>query len=702
MDFALTIAPMEAYSCLKQGKLSAATCAMEILSVFFSAQPGLYLFFKKSKVREKMFGWTGKILRVNLTEKKFSIIPTINYAPKFLGGRGIASRIYWEEIPPEIKSLSPENKLIFMTGPFCGTIIPTSARTTLAGKANFKPKERYLSSNAGGHWGPDLKFSGFDGLIIEGKSRKPVYIFIENENFEIRSAEKLWGLDTLETQKRIQDELGNDASIACIGPAGENCLETGAIITGDGDSWGHGGFGGIMGFKNLKAIAVKGTGGVKVFDPKGLLETVFKANRLISRRMDENEPPAPHRGQMLKNFPEKTNFPIPKGTKYLLEDEAKSGEVRLGFTACQSCPVGCAISVDFEDNFVPPGSVRCADFGGWMVSEAEFYKHKGLWGRTAHWASRTCDLLGLNNYEFCDKWMYQAYKKGLLPDFLNSLFGSQEFWEQLLSSAARKDGAGKIFSNGGKPFLSEIFNNSEDPEKKLKAIQVFYQNWNKDGTVNYLAEGGEIEPEYASVLQVILDGLGETGNRALAHQIYNPSLYHTAPDFPYGTPEFFNLRDAVGRDLWGLENLDPQNSWSIRLAEWALNETIICNTLELCALVFPLLYSAYTPDHRGDPDLPSRFIRPLTGENISQEELHNFFAKRIRTLERMILIREGRTSDDDVFHDHVFQLPWVKNWLPKEKAVSFLKDFYESVGWDRESGIPTRKILIELGLDDLI
>ncbi|MCR4429216.1 MAG: hypothetical protein NUV68_07805 [Caldiserica bacterium] len=649
-----------------------------------------------------MFGWTGNILRVNLTEKKLSRIPTSHYAPKFLGGRGIASRIYWEEIPPETKALSSENKLIFMTGPFCGTIIPTSSRTTLVGKANFKPKERYLSSNAGGHWGAELKFAGFDGLIIEGKSSKPVYVLIENENIEIRSAEKLWGLDTFETQKRIQEELGSDTSIACIGQAGENFLETGAIITGDSDSWGHGGFGGIMGFKNLKAIAIKGKDGVKIFDPKGLLDRVYKANRLITRRMDENEPPAPHRGQMLKDFPEKTNFPIPKGTTFLLEEEAKSGEVRLGFTACQSCPVGCAISVQFKDNFVPPGSVRCADFGGWMISEAEFYKQKGLWGRTAHWASRTCDLLGLNNYEFCDKWMYQAFKKGLLPDFVSSSYGSQKFWEKLLPSAAKNSGLGELFANGGKPFLSQIFNNSEDSEQKIKAIQVFYQNWNKDGTVNYLAEGGEIEPEYSSVLQVILDGLGETGNRALAHQIYNPSLYHTAPNFPYGTAEFFTLRDAVGRDLWGVKKLDTQNCWSIPLVEWALNETILCNALELCALVFPLLYSAYTPDHRGDANLPSHFFKHLTGENFSQEELHNIFAKRIHTLERMILIREGRTSSDDVFHDEVFQLPWVKTWLSKEKAISFLRDFYEARGWERDSGVPKRRVLIKLGLGDLL
>ncbi|MCX5970969.1 MAG: hypothetical protein NTV14_05635 [Coprothermobacterota bacterium] len=653
-----------------------------------------------------MFGWAGKILRVNLSTETVSHLPTDRYARKYLGGRGIASRIYWEEVPPSVPALSAENKLIFMTGPLTGTIAPTSARTSLVGKAQMTPRDHYLCSNAGGHWGPALKLAGYDGLIVEGRASHPVLLWIEDNRIQFHSAEHLWGLDTLATQQRIEEERGAQTRVACIGPAGENGSKVAIILTGDGDAWGHGGFGGVMGWKNLKAIAIRGSRGVKVAQPQRLLEEVALAHRLTTCRQGEPLPPAPHRGQSLRYFPEKTNFPIPPGTTFLLDEEARQGSLRMGLTACGSCPVACAVSLAFADGSIPPGSVRCSDFGGWAISESLFSKRKELWGRVAHEASRTCDLLGINVYEFCDKWFLQAIQTGILTEADTGLplaqYGSRQFWQTLLPLVASNQGVGARLARGGADFLLRLAEDAPEEETREAARRLYESNWNKDGTINYMAEGGQFEPEYASVLHVVLDGLGETGHRAMAYQTYNPALYHTAPLFPYGTPEFFQLRDQVAEKMWGVEHLDPQSTWSLRFVEWCLNEDILCNSLELCAWTFPLLYSAYTEDHQGDPSLPARLLSAVTGWEITIDELHRTVAPRIAALERMIRCREGRTAEDDIFQAEVFNLPWVQGWLTKEKARAFMSDFYATRGWQRDSGIPEQATLERLGLEDTI
>lgn len=123
--------------------------------------------------------------------------------------------------------------------------------------------------------------------------------------------------------------------------------------------------------------------------------------------------------------------------------------------------------------------------------------------------------------------------------------------------------------------------------------------------------------------------------------------------------------------MWGVQHLDPQQTWSLRFVEWCLNEDILCNSLELCAWTFPLLYSAYTEDHQGDSTLPARFLSAVTGWEITIDELHRTVAPRVAALERMIRCREGRTAEDDIFQEEVFKLPWVQGWLTKDKSPRF-------------------------------
>ncbi len=176
-----------------------------------------------------MYGWTGKILRINLSTQNVSVEqPEPDQYRRFLGGRGLGCDILWREVSANVDPLSPENKLIFMTGPFTGTKVPTSGRFTVTAKSPLTGT--VFDSNSGGIWGPRLKKAGYDGLIIEGKSERPVYISITEEGAVIKDASDLWGMDVPETTKSVKNKDGQGFSVACIGPSGENLVKLACIM----------------------------------------------------------------------------------------------------------------------------------------------------------------------------------------------------------------------------------------------------------------------------------------------------------------------------------------------------------------------------------------------------------------------------------------------------------------------------------------
>ena len=204
-------------------------------------------------------GYMGKILRVNLSTGKIGEEPIDEeIAKKFIGARGYAAKIIYDEVDPEVDPLGPENKLIFATGPLTLTPSPTGGRYDVVTKS---PLNKVIAgSNSGGFWGPELKKAGYDILIVEGKSEKPVYLWITEDKVEIKDATHLWGKDTYETTDKIVEELGDkQIKVACIGPAGENLVKFAAIINDKARAAGRTGVGAVMGSKKLKAVAVSYT-----------------------------------------------------------------------------------------------------------------------------------------------------------------------------------------------------------------------------------------------------------------------------------------------------------------------------------------------------------------------------------------------------------------------------------------------------------
>ena len=223
-----------------------------------------------------MHGWIGKLLRMDLTTGKIGTEP-LNpaWARDFIGARGLGTRFMYEEVDPKVDALSPENKLMFVTGPLTGTFAPTAGRYDVVTKSPLTGT--IAASNSGGNWGPELKTAGYDALIFEGKAPAPVYLWIEDEKVEIRDAAHLWGQQVPETTEHLYAETAPDAKVACIGPAGENMSHIAAIMNDMHRAAGRSGVGAVMGSKNLKAVVVRGTGGVRVADKAGFLDTVASA-----------------------------------------------------------------------------------------------------------------------------------------------------------------------------------------------------------------------------------------------------------------------------------------------------------------------------------------------------------------------------------------------------------------------------------------
>jgi aldehyde:ferredoxin oxidoreductase len=221
-----------------------------------------------------MHGWKGKLLRVDLSTQSWSVesIPE-TWLREYLGGRGLGVRYLFAEMDPTLDPFSPDNKLIFATGPLTGTPVPCGARYMVVTKGALT--DAVTTSNSGGHWGPELKFAGYDLLIVEGRSERPCHLVIYDDRVELRDASNLWGRGVSETEDGLRTELGIPGlRVACIGPAGENRVRFAAIMNDKHRAAGRSGVGAVMGSKNLKAIAVRGTGGVEIAEPAQFLKAV--------------------------------------------------------------------------------------------------------------------------------------------------------------------------------------------------------------------------------------------------------------------------------------------------------------------------------------------------------------------------------------------------------------------------------------------
>ncbi|MBW1751459.1 MAG: hypothetical protein JRJ37_12450, partial [Deltaproteobacteria bacterium] len=220
----------------------------------------------------KSFGWSGKILQIDLTTQKITKLPTADFEPeKYIGGVGLSTKIFWEMGCPKVDAFDPENPLIIATGPLTGVPGPFN-RAEICGKApQSYPELMFSYSGIGGKFPSELKYAGYDAVVVTGMSAHPVYVSICDEHVSIKDASDLWGLDLIESQRVLMARIPK-SSVLAIGPAGENLSRIAVIGNETGSTAGQGGFGALMGSKNLKAVAVTGTGNVALAKPEQLMD----------------------------------------------------------------------------------------------------------------------------------------------------------------------------------------------------------------------------------------------------------------------------------------------------------------------------------------------------------------------------------------------------------------------------------------------
>jgi len=687
-------------------------------------------------------GYAGKILKVDLGLGEITTIPTSRYVPKYIGGRGIATRIYYEDVGPDVAAFDPENELIFMSGPLGGTLAPGSSRFCLVSKApQSYPTESVADSNIGGDFGPTLKFAGYDGLIVRGRADKPCYLMIEDNKVKILPADGMWGKKSLETQRMIWKKHGPDTQTLIIGPAGENLSRIAIILHQSGCAFGQGGFGAVMGAKNIKAIAVKGNGTVAMADPKEVIKLREYTMKLVGPKHGEVK--KGFLGHEYKNVAGYFQHWLDEGgMKTGLHKFAEQGKAKMGVQGCYGCPFGCRTTMKWAEGMnLTDGSTQCFEaFGYWQ----HWYKWSDVEGIAWEWNTLVNDL-GLNSTEVTA--LYWLIQKGREEGFLtkentgwdidqmgkekfdNGKFINCEFFYQHLNDIANGKGFGRHVAEGMARLADYITGDKKFGEKRDRAGYHYNLLFPKVGHAGgYRSHFNAINygPMFYSSLAYGALGQRDPETKHIDNGFHNPFAYQPplkkyikSEDEQWHKMVPVLMKRLVGTDKPAIPPGFEEAEKAVRLY-WQLNLETDC--LQVCDWLMDDLrairfWSVWTEDGFGDPDLPRKFFNAITGMNVSRDELWES-CERVFTLERAIACREGRRRKDDDFNNDWYEYGKKNGVQPEglpgsgvvgrskgrvyepEKLRIVLDRFYNLVGWNYD-GVPTEKRLKDLGLGDV-
>jgi len=427
--------------------------------------------------------YKGKILEVNLTTGaiKHSTLEQ-DTLRRFIGGSGVAAKLFLDRVSPDVDPLSGENVLFILTGPLTGTNLPGSARFSVCAKSPLT--DIWAESNCGGDFSPELKFAGYDGIAIEGLCDKPVYLFIDDDRVEIRDASELWGKDTYETTDLLKKWIGGTrkARVLAIGPAGENLVRYACIINDKYGVAGRSGLGAVMGAKNLKAIALRGTGRVKPAWPaefgkrrKEITEKV-KASIITQVMRSHGTDINMSIGAMTGDLPSK-NWSLGENLALAskIDGTTLSEKYLVRPKACPACPIACKRVVKVrEDPFrvdegPGPQYETCASFGSLLMVDdlAGIIK-----------ANEACNRYGLDTIS-CGAsiaFAIDCFENGLIgredTNGIELKWGDIGAVLKMVDKIAQRDGFGDILAEGSKHAARRIGKNALDYAVEVKGLEV--------------------------------------------------------------------------------------------------------------------------------------------------------------------------------------------------------------------------------------
>lgn len=664
------------------------------------------------------YGYVGTILKVDLTTSTIEKVPTADYdVDKWLGGRGLGSIIQWRECGPEVGALDPENVLTFMSGPLTGTMLDGGRTFVQAiSPTGYPDTGSFSRSSFGGGFAPEMKFAGYDGIIVKGKAESPVYLYINDDVVEIRSARDLWGMDNFAVQNELWLRSQGKARVASIGPAGENLCMFSTILTDDSSVTGMSSFGAVMGSKNLKAISVQGTGSVNVYDPDGLMDLVEYVQNLATRKLYETNDDIPtnsYIGSWLACLP-LTDSDIYKDVR------KKDGNLELGYTGCYSCPWGgCGYSFRYKDgSHKPLGQLRCTEAIPVSLESAQTGEYVG----NAHFARLTLnERLGLSDGNLWFQGLDGMSLRGFLTEESTGMdwsdFGKPEFTEKLMYEIAyRSTPVGDAIANGWRYFC-ENFIGTPEAIYYYRAIRGVRNSpkHNGGGSCGWYIPGAYLAP---GILRFATSNLCSTDIRCTGAETF---LLFGSNDklLPAGSQAHQDLVDANSTTLFGtdqvfkdIQNWDWESSWNAPFCKWNHRFKAFDDSLVFCYIAMSAMgiYSNYTENHQGDFDIPLKLLKCVTGHEYTEEE-EDEFGERMYLLERSILTRQGCSRADDLLFDEVYEEYAPENLaasyyqtdtgLTRERYEAMLDSWYEVMGFDVATGLPRRSTFEEYGLADI-
>ncbi len=608
---------------------------------------------------EMIGGYAGKLARVDLSERRASLQELDPETLKnYIGGSGLGARLLYDETSGETDPLEPENRLMFLTGPLTGTIVPTSGRHNIVSKSPLT--QGWGEAEVGGSWGFKLKAAGYDGVIFQGKADRPVVVVIDGQGISIEDASSLWGMDTFETDHALKARFGKSAGVACIGPAGENLVRIASIMT-DGEhgrAAGRGGLGAVMGSKQLKAVVTVGTEHPMVSRREALQESIKAAMPVIKEKTKALHDYGTAGGILFAE--EMGDLPVKNWSLAAWKEGAKkiSGQtlaatILTGKYACRSCPIGCGRVVEFTttEGRVKGGGPELETLGA-LGSLCLIDDLKAI-----SLGNELCNRFGLDTIstEGVIAFAMEAKEKGIIPARLpgeaDLSWGNATGMLDTIKHIARKEGIGGLLGQG---------------------VRIASEQW------------GGFAKEFA--LEV----------KGLEPSMHDPRAYSSLAvqyaTSPNGASHWPGTYLVEGRltfpDLGYPETLDRFETKGKGVLTAKFQDCVtVLNSMRYCRFLMRLPLTVLI-----------EWFNDVTGWEMDLAQFMKT-GERISNLKRMYNVRCGMSRKDD-------NLPM--RWLTQKKGGGtggflphlgeMLNEYYEFRGWG-EDGLPQAETLKNLGLE---
>jgi len=574
----------------------------------------------------------------------------------FLGGASLAARILYDHLTPDLDPLSTEAPLLFMTGPMTGTSGPTTGRFVICGKS--PATGLWAESNIGGHWGAELRKTGYDGLWITGKASEPVYLWLDGSRLEVRDAMHLWGQNTFTTQDKVKEEVGGKTARVCvIGPAGEKQVLFSSIMCDHGRMAGRTGMGAVMGSKNLKAIAVHGENEIPVQNL-----SKYKILRSVSNRKlrDDNEAKvirevgtagvanyAEYLGAMPAKYFTQGTFPAVDSVSGAMMTET----ILVGRSACQGCVIACGRVVKFPNDVLKrkgPEHETMVGFGANLLNEnLESIVDLG----------ELCDRFGMDTISTSNTigLAFHLFDKGIITTKdtggLALKWGDVDSIEQLVRWSGSREGIGDLLALGSKRFAAHF--GVEEEAVQVNGLEVAYH-----------------------------DPRGVSG-MALSYATSPRGACHNQSDYFF--VDFGHSHEDIGIEFMSRHAQAEKAASVAHHQDWRT----IDNAIVMCIFA------------NVEPQEKVNLINAACGLDWSVEDMMSF-GERSWNLKRAINNRLGLTRANDKLPKALLQsLPdgGSEGFVPDIEAM--LAAYYDARGWDAETGKPSKQKLMELRMDDV-